>query len=111
MYFLNQVYAEYIHRKEQCTPRKVQDVKDRILSKIFSCPSDRAAANKPVVEHLRREFNMEPILLNCNLHPLDGFANATRGALLRHDKEARLVPQAACYSPVSHFIYSFSRLR
>ena len=56
-------------------------VRGRILSKIMSSLTDRAAVNHATVRLLNLHLGLELTEMNCNLHVLDGFANKVRGAL------------------------------
>ena len=50
-------------------------VRGRVLSKIISCLTDRAAVNHATCRLLNAQLGLELLELNCNLHVLDGFAN------------------------------------
>ena len=63
-----------------------------LLSSIvckFQCTmTDRASVNHCTAARLMTMLNINLLELNCQLHPLETFASATRDALLEHEKSA-----------------------
>ena len=57
------------------------EVKKTFFDNITSTMGDRVPVNHVVVEKLSESFDHPLIELNCNLHPLDGLANASRKVL------------------------------
>jgi len=85
-------------------------LKQNIVSKIRSTMSDRAPVNSAVVRQIRASLETELVELHCNLHPLDGFANHSRRALLKLDQELG-IPNSGRQCAADSFVYSVSKLR
>ena len=66
-----------------------------LLSSIvckFQCTmTDRASVNHCTAARLMNMLNINLLELNCQLHPLETFASATRDALLEHENSASMI--------------------
>ena len=76
-------YYYYYYRSYACyASLDSTEVMDRIYSSFTASLSDRAAVNHCVTEEISVLLGRELVYLNCNVHPLDGLATATRKDLL-----------------------------
>ena len=87
-------------------------VKTSIVSHIMSTMSDRVATNQKVVRLLNQLWGVDLVMLHCNLHPLDGFANKVRTQLKVLDADLKIKnPGFGHDCCAANFLYSLSSLR
>ena len=85
-------------------------VKAAIICRVNSTMRDRVNVNSAVVRELKEQWGRDLVELNCNLHPLDGFANEIKNALKKLDGDMGM-PNTGRDCCASNFLYTLSKLR
>ena len=84
-------------------------LKRKIIGRIHSTLSDRAAVNRAAVRTLKELWNSDLIELHCNLHPLDSFGSKTRTELKEIDRKLN-VPSTGKADCVTNLLLALSKL-